>query len=54
VVKAILGITQSATRTAAALTNAMEGWKALSHIWKADREATIAKLQVCSLEIICS
>ena len=48
-VKAILGITQSASRVAAAVSKAIDRWKVHSHVWKADKDVVIDNLQVLLL-----
>lgn len=46
VVKAILSITQSASRAAATVSKAVEEWRIHAHVWKADQEAVLAALKV--------
>ena len=43
---AIQQMNQSTGRIAAAVTKALEGWRVHSHVWKANKDALIAKLQV--------
>ena len=48
---AIQQMNQSTGRIAAAVTKALEGWRVHSHIWKANKDALITKLQVGLLTI---